>query len=563
MKLALWLSALLAVLSAPAALAQDAGAVAAKLDGGLARPSEPPKNKLPVLVVLLPATTDPTAREYAMLLQARAYGQLLATGRFALPHVKQLLSMASGEGLHGDNLRKPEDAERAARRIGADAYVFGELTSDPKTYTLTFTALTPGTKKPQKTTLKLDLGEGTVKAIEEGGDAYASALYKVATSDKKPLELKDVPPSTLSDSAMRAFARCYGTLMRQPAGIENPTVLDEGELRAAMEACEAAAKDDPGFSGAQAGLALAYAILGDDAKAVRALKLVDPADAEQPLAWQARFWLVTRYESGEAGEQVLRDAIARHPGFLLARSYLAELLDTLGHPEKSAEAWRAYSEFVPGDPFMRTRLARSLSRQGKNAEAIALAKEVVASNPNSRDARLQLSSCYIDANQWDDAVAVLEQLRALPEASPDVFLRLGWASFRKGDYAAAQPLYEQALARATRPGQWRMRGRANYDLALVYLKSGEQAKAEESLKAALATGFRLREVDPAAQPLLKKIERGDLSKNKTAVPWRPLPATPALPREVSLFPLDSFGEVDTKAKPAAPEGFMWSTGDFK
>src|SRR3954469_20802478 len=103
------LSLLLAMVFAAVSWAEDAG-------------TAPPKttvapSRLPVLVVLLPATTDATAREYAMLLQARAYGQLLATDRFALPHVKQLLSMAAGEGLQGDNLKSPEDAERAAKRI--------------------------------------------------------------------------------------------------------------------------------------------------------------------------------------------------------------------------------------------------------------------------------------------------------------------------------------------------------------------------------------------------------------------------------------------------------------
>ena len=158
---------------------------------------------------------------------------------------------------------------------------------------------------------------------------------------------------------------------------------------------------------------------------------------------------------------------------------------------------------------------------------------------------------------------MLEQLRALPNASPDVFLRLGWASFRKGDAVTAKPLYEEALARAVKPGQWRMRGRANYDLALVHLKNADNERAEESLRAALATGFRLREVDPAAQALLKKIERSDLSRPKSAVPWRPVPTPPALPREVSLFPVNAFGEVDPEAKPNAPDGFLWSTGDFK
>jgi tetratricopeptide (TPR) repeat protein len=551
-----WLGGFLAAALSSTAWAQDAG-TAAK--------AAPPAVRLPVLVVLPPATDDAATREYAMLLQARAYGQLLATNRFALPHIKQVLAMTAGEGLKADQLKTPADAERAAKRLGADGFVFGSLAADGKGFVLTASAQMLGSKKIQKVSQKLDLNEGTVKSIEEAGDALATALYKVAVTDKKPLELQDVPPSTLSDPAMRSFARCYGTLMRQPAGIENPTVLDEGELREAVLACEQAAKGDPGFSGAQAGLALAFAILGDDTRAVKALKLVGAADAMQPLAWQARFWLVTRYESGAAGEQVLREAIALQPGFLLARSYLAELLDTLGEHEKAGFVWKAYSEQVPGDPFIRTRLARSLARQGKHAEAIALGKEVVAANPNSRDAKLQLASCYIDANQWDEAVGVLEQLRALPEASADVFLRLGWATFRKGDFLAAKPLYEEALARATKPGHWRMRGRAHYDLALVHLKSQDPAKAEESLKAALATGFRMRDVDPAAQAILKKIERADVSNAgaKGKVPYRLLPKAPALPREVSLFPVNAFGEVDPNAKPEKPDGFLWSTGDFK
>ncbi len=520
-----------------------------------------PAARLPVLVVLPPAAPadNPAAREYAMLIQARAYGQLLAQGRFAMPHIKQILSMLGGEGLKPDMLGAPEAAERAAKRLGADAYVFGELVPGPKEWTLNATATPVGGKKPQKLTLKLDLEAGTVKAVEDGGDQLATALYKQVVTDKKaPIALADVAPSTLSDAAMKSFARCYGTLMRQPAGIENPTVLDESEIRGAVAACEQAAKDDPGFSGAQAGLALAFAILGDDARAVKALKLVGTEDAMQPLAWQARFWLVTRYQSGAAGEQVLRDAIYAQPGFLLARSYLAELLDTLGEHEKSALAWTAYSAFVPGDPFMKTRLARALSRQGKHDEAIALAKQIVADHPNSREAKLQLANCHIDANQWDEAVAVLELLKPLPEANADVFLRLGWAAFRKGEPEAAKPLYEEALARATKPGQWRLRGRAHYDLALVHLKAKDEAKAEEALKASWATGYRLKAVDPLAAPLLKKVE-----KAQAKGPYRPLPNERVLPKEVSLFPVNTFGEVDPKAKRPVPEGFSWSPDEPK
>ena len=80
-------------------------------------------------------------------------------------------------------------------------------------------------------------------------------------------------------------------------------------------------------------------------------------------------------------------------------------------------------------------------------------------------------------------------------------------------------------------------------------------KAEAALKASQLTGYKVKELDPSLVKVAQKLEKADLTQAAKKDAKKPVPAVP--PREVSLFPVDKFGEVDSAAtKPAAPEGFM-------
>lgn len=507
-------------------------------------------DRRPVLAIFPPSAADPGAKELALLIQARTTQVLLTTDRYAEVHLKQVLSLAGREGIDIENL-DPKHSERAAKLLGAERAAWGALERNDKGFKMK--AVVTDLKK--LTRVEVQLGSDLAVAVEAAATTLSHALLRL----DEVKGFKTPPPiSTKSDAAMQAFSHCYATVVRQPMGIENPAVLDAPELELAITQCRESLAADPKFAQASAALGLAYAITGNDAEAVKALGPIKGADLDLPLYWIARFWLVTRYQSNDAGEALLREAITKRPGFLIARSYLGELLDTLGKHDAALTVWQEYAAIAPGDPYVLGRLGKTQARLGKHDEAIATTKKALDLEPKSREMRLQLASRYIDASKIDDALPILTALADEPDARGETILRLGYAYFLKGSHELAAPLFDKAIARAKSPGEWRTRGRAHYDLALVHAKARPD-KAEAALKASMATGFKVKELDPSLTKIAQKLEKAALmqaEKDKKNPPKNPTAPT-VLPKEVSLFPLNTFGEVDAAAaKPAAPEGFM-------
>ncbi len=499
----------------------------------------------PVLAIFPPSAADPAGKELALLIQARTSAVLATTDRYSDVHLKQILAMAAREGLDIEAL-DPKNSERAAKLLGAERVAWGQLERNEKGFKLKAVVTNLG----KLTRVEVQLGADLAIAVEAAATTVSHAMLRL----DGVFGFKTPPPvSTKSDAAMQAFSHCYATVVRQPMGIENPAVLDASELEVAITQCKEALAADPKFVPASAALGLAYAILGNDGEAVKTLSPLKGADLDQPLYWIARFWEVTRYQSNDAGEALLREAISKRPGFLLARAYLGELLDTLGKHEKAVAAWQELVAVAPFDPYALGRLGKSLARLNKHDEAIETTKKALALDPRSREMRLQLASRYIDAAKLDDALPVLTALSDEPEPRGEVLLRLGWAYFLKGSMDLAAPLFEKAIARAKAPGEWRTRGRAHYDLALVHVKKSPD-RAEAALKASLLTGYKIKDVDPSLTKIAQKLERAELSQADKKGSKKPAPAV--LPKEVSLFPLDKFGDVDAAAtKPKPPEGF--------
>jgi tetratricopeptide (TPR) repeat protein len=517
-------------------------------------------DRRPVLAVLPPAAPDPAGRELALMIQARTTAMLTTSNKYSEVHLKQILAMAGREGLDIESL-DPKLSDRAAKLLGAERVAWGALEHNDKGYKLK--AVTTDLKRLIR--VEVQLGSDLAKAVEAAATSLSHAMLKI-----DDISGFKSPPAiwTKSDAAMQAYSHCYATVVRQPMGIENPAVLDSAELEIAIGQCKEAVAADPKFAAASAALGLAYAIVGNDAEAVKALAPIQGADLDQPLYWIARFWEVTRYQSNEAGEGLLREAISKRPDFLLARSYLGELLDVLGKYDKSEAAWREYLAAAPADPYVMGRLGKSLARQNKHPEAITTTQQALALEPKSREMRLQLASRHIDAGKVDDALPLLTALADEPDARGEAMLRLGWAYWLKGSPELAQPWLEKAITRAKSPADWRTRGRAQYDLALVYAKKGDAGKTESSLKAAILSGYRVKDVDPSLTKAVQKLEKQALSLSDAAPVARDGGAAPKtakgskdaptiIPREVSLFPVDKFGDVaPATEKPPPPEGFM-------
>jgi Flp pilus assembly protein TadD len=346
-------------------------------------------------------------------------------------------------------------------------------------------------------------------------------------------------------------------LVRQPIGIENPALLREADLAEAISACRAAVTADPAFTSARAALGLALAISGDDKAGIEALGPLKAGEGYEPWYWVARFWLVTRFQSNEAGAAVLREAIAKLPGFLMARGYLGELLNVLGQEPEALAAWTDFLSVAPTSPFVIARVGKTLARLGKHAEALEKTREALKLDKESLELQLQLASRLIDANQLAPAIEALTPLAKPATARPEVLVRLGFAHLQLGQLDLAEPPLRRALAAAKEPGEWRVRGRANYDLALWAVKKNAPDKAQAFLLESMREGFKPRQIDAELKALAAKSEADALKAPKPAgAPLAPKLTLTALPREASPFAVDPSGELDlARPKPPPPQGF--------
>jgi tetratricopeptide (TPR) repeat protein len=501
--------------------------------------------------VLPPATSgDPGLAEAALLLQARAT-QLLGAAGYPEIYVKQILRMADHEGLALDGIATPEAAVAAARHVGARRAVFGRLGREGAKLVLEaqLAVENPGRKgepgeRPTVATagrVRVVLAGGLAAAVDEGGHALARLV-----ASAEGVTLPSLPRWSASDDAMARYAGCAAILVRQPIGIENPTILMASEIGRAVRLCRGAVEADAQFSDAWAALGLAQAIAGEDADAVRSLLHVRDRAGATPLYWLGRYWLLTRYESVEAGLNCLQQAVKERPGFLLARGYIAEHLAAVRRWDAALEAWRAYLAVAPDSAFVRGRISSVLGHLGKHDEAIAAAKEALAADPTAKEAVLELGSRYIDARRFDEAIAVLEPPAARPDASAELLTRLAYAQLEQGALDKAEALLGRAREKATRPQDWRTRGRIFADLARLYLKRGQEALATEQVHAAKR--------DDVLGVLLAQND-AQLTRLANEASKRPTPA-PAVsgprfikPKELSPFSIDPSGEVDAKTRP--------------
>ncbi|MFT3839951.1 MAG: tetratricopeptide repeat protein [Myxococcaceae bacterium] len=490
-------------------------------------------------VAVLPPVADGKVPEgIPLAIQERANAHLLSSGKWAVMHGRAVLSMTLHQGMKLSTLNDPNDARAAAQRLGVNAFFFGTLSVAKDAWTLKLNVSHVG--DPGVTSKEIKLPPHEAEAVAKAGQEIAVAI---AAADGVKLELTAIP-GPASDAAMRDYAACAQLVDAQPIGVENPTVLDPVQLTRAQGLCSSATKESPKFADAWATLALANAIAGSDDRALTALNtatgLWQPAPYHLPNLVLAHFWLVTRYQSAEAGETVLKEALAKEPGFLLARGYLAELYNVTGKHADAAKVWQDYIAITPNGPFIISRLGYTLARLGKTDDAAKFAQKALAFDPQSPELNLELASRWLDAGQPDKAIAVLEPIdKATP--TPDVVLRLGYAQLVKGDVDAAQKTLERAYTLAKAPGEWRTRGRAKLNLAAIALKKGKKDEAQKLAREAVSEGLK-PVATPETKDVLALLTPAELAGKDAKV------------KEASPFSLKG-GEVDPSTHPKEPKGF--------
>ncbi len=451
----------------------------------------------PVAALLPVRAPTPELTRLGLLMGARASALVADAGRHSVLDVKQVLAMASQEGLAPDQLSDEAIADKALKLLGVDRAVAVSLSAGADGLTV------QGTVRDgkQATPFSVKTSTAWAKALTQGSEAIARALLE---RDGAALAAgARAQPESASDAALKALAPCWETALKQPMGLDAPVGLARADLAGAMDGCKAALKADGSLRFAGATLGLLQAIAREDAEAEKSLG--PPADDDAALMpWVlARFWLLTRHQSNEAAVAFLAGVIKKHPTPLVLRSFVASTLAAMNEHQRAVAAWSEYAALAPAAAFPLGRLSRSQARLEKLDAAIATAKKGLALCPECREARLALASRQLDAKKLADAQATLQPLVELKDGPAEPLLRLGWAYWVAGDAKSAAPLFEKAAERAQGPKAWKVKGQAFYNVALVEAKQGRVDAAKQAWAKSVATGWVVKHPDPLLADVVK------------------------------------------------------------
>jgi tetratricopeptide (TPR) repeat protein len=494
-------------------------------------------------VVVMPFEEAPSGEgRFGYAAALTVLGALEAENYFTILHLKQLNRASEFHQRELKTLDPSERKRRLAQWLGADFVVSGRVTSTGDRTSVEVELIDRAKAEPQAAQVA---GKDLITALAELPKTAMGMLGKAGAYEGAPKEARaDLTrpprtPVTTNPGALLEYAACYQVLIRQPIGVRDPVVLDPAIIEEAVKHCEAAKKLDPGLLDARAALGLAYALKGDQPGAERELAGVKNAPVFLPAYWIAKFWLLSRYYDNRLAVDTLRQTIAEHPGFLLARGYLGDAYNALGRYQEGLEVYQAYLDAIPDQPFVMSRIGYSLARLGRFDEAIDWNERALKITPGDSEISLELAGRYLDAGRLKDAQALLKQIVSEGNARGEVYLRLGYGELLLGDEAASEKAILKAIKVADTPAEWRTRGRARYDLAKLEVRHGDTNAAVEELMLAISEGYldpMAIERDPdvkqlAAHPRLKKF----LAK------W--IGKVAGLPQYVIPFPISKTGEV--------------------
>jgi tetratricopeptide (TPR) repeat protein len=188
--------------------------------------------------------------------------------------------------------------------------------------------------------------------------------------------------------------------------------------------------------------------LDDDAfAAIRASAEADAGDAG--LQVQLIRALLGRGMSDEALARA-RQLASAHPGVPDAQILVGDALGTTGDFAGAAEAYRRAANMAFTEPVA-MRLVEALRRSGHPAAAAETLSLFLQQNPQNVPARFLMASGYMEARQWDKAIALYEGLRQrIGNRDATLLNNLAWAWSEKGDIDRALPYAVRAWELAPR-----------------------------------------------------------------------------------------------------------------
>ena len=470
-----------------------------------------PAEAAPVTIMVTPFDGVVSNMAYAGML--KVLGTLRATRKVNLIHPKQLNAVIKNYSSPKSN-EDPKSLLRAhARSLGANWIVATSLEMEDDKFKTIIDIFHVNGKRFGSTNISAQESLELLNGVSEKVFGLLKEVGAISLDMPNPAT---VSPKTKSLDALLTYASCYQVLVQQSIGIRQPVMLNSHLVDEAIELCEESKKHDKSFEAARASLGLAYALKGKKQKAELFLGSVKNSKAMLPFYWIGKFWVLSRYYNSEQALEVLEDAIDIYPGFLLARGYLGESLNTMGRNDEALKVFEAYLNQVPNQPWVMGQIGYTYAKLRNSAKAIEWTKKGLRMNPKDGVLMLMLASRMVDSGQYTESVAILRRIINEGNRRGEVYLRLGYSLLLLGENSEAERYFRTALLKSSSPSEWRTRGRARYDLAKLWMRMNNPDNAIRQLRMAVKEGFRnLRyfKLDPDFEPLQKDKRFLKLVKN--------------------------------------------------
>jgi len=344
-----------------------------------------------------------------------------------------------------------------------------------------------------------DMFERTLKDVFAVQDEISSAIAEALGTQMAPATVArnaDASHGTADDVAYDLYLR--GRHFFEERG--------EPALRRALDLYRRAAKQDPNFARAYAGIASVYSVLPlyartsldrltgpGKAAADKAIQL-DSALAE---AYAARAMLLNLHWRWADAERDFRRAIALDPSYAVAHQWYGEQLMIQNRPADAIEHLKRAAELDPVSPIIASSYSMALALAKRDQDAVAQARRAVELDSSLFLPRLVLGLAHLVAGRAADATRELEPALGLSRGSVLVQGVLGNAYARAGQRQNAEAMAQQLAARPEPD--------ARGALAVVEIGLGDTATALTQLEAAARAHAPIFSAQPLGLPLFDAV----------------------------------------------------------
>jgi len=434
--------------------------------------------------------------------------QLLEVKELNTLTTRQLNAAVRNDNLNPEQLNDDKNIDHLAVQTGADFCVMGSYTAEWPEVTIIARLYNAQTKKTEKSFF----ASGNV-------EEFFSLEAQIAKGIGEVLNVKiDTSTGPIGTKNLYAFHQAisgFDLLNWQSMSPRAQLTLPAGSVKKARLHFEKAAKLDPKYADAYAGLGMAQAFSGepDNARKSFGQSTQLAIGGFEPQAVLGKYY--TDLHSGRTDDALkgLDASQKARPGFLHAVGYLGETYNHMGRYREALATFERYHKLSPKQPWVMVQIGYTKSKLKRFDEAISDTKTAVAMLPDSVSFQTELASRYIDADKLTDAEQVLQKSLEKYPKNAKVYLRLGYVYLLQSKTDQAIPVLQRALQEAQLAEENRVRSYAHFDLARAFAIKKNNKDALSHLDEAVKNGYRdldALENDPDLSELRKDPKYQDI-----------------------------------------------------